>query len=252
MENLIANNVQFICPDMSKLTKYDGRYDVPSMPFLFNSEQAVLDFWDKGKGQEILGALEKDGIVGLKVWPNGFKNLTNNKRPVKKPEDLQGLKIRTQSGEVLSAIFMTLGASPSSIAFAELFTALQQGVVDGQSNTNSNIYTKKFDEVQKYMTVSSENRVDYILLTNKTFMDSLNETTKKVVMEAVEVATEHERELAISLNEEAFQKLQERGITEIYELTDEDREDFRKALAPVYEQFKDVIGEDVIADAMSR
>lgn len=252
VENLIANNVQFICPDMAKLTKYDGRYDVPSMPFMFSNEQAALDFWDKGKGQEILGALEKDGIIGLKVWPNGFKNITNNTRPVKKPEDLKGLKIRTQSGEVLSAIYITLGAAPQSISFSELFTALQQGVVDGQSNTFSNIYTKKFDEVQKYMTVTKHNRVDYTLLTNKQFMDSLNENTKKIVMEAVEVATAHERELAISLNAEAFQKLKERGNFEIYEMTDEDRAEFKKALDPVYEQFKGVIGEDVIADAMSR
>lgn len=252
VENLLANNVQFICPDMSKLTKYDGRYDVPSMPFLFSSEQAVLDFWDIGKGQEILKALEKDGIIGLKVWPNGFKNITNNKRPIKRPEDLKGLKIRTQSGEVLSANFKALGASPTSIAFAELFTALQQGVVDGQSNTDSNIYTKKFDEVQKYMTITKENRVDYILLTNKTFMDSLNEETKKVVMEAVDAATEVERQLAVSLNEEALQKIKERAITELYELNEEERKAFQQALAPVYDQFGDVIGKDVIADAMSR
>jgi C4-dicarboxylate-binding protein DctP len=78
VENLIANNVQFICPDMSKLTRYDPRYDVPSMPFLFSSDQAVLDFWDKGKGQDLLKGLESEGIIGLKCWPNGFKNITNN------------------------------------------------------------------------------------------------------------------------------------------------------------------------------
>lgn len=252
VENLIANNVQFICPDMSKLTRYDGRYDVPSMPFLFDDNQAVFDFWDKGKGQELLKGLEREGIIGLKCWPNGFKSITNNERPIKKPEDLKGLKIRTQSGEVLSAIYETLDASPMSIAFGELFTALQQGVVDGQSNTFSNIYTKKFDEVQEYMSVTQHNRVDYLLLTNKRFVDSLNEKTKKLVMEAVDVATEKERELATSLNQEAYEKLKERGQMEIYELTEEDREDFREAMQPVYDEYGPVIGEEVIEDAMSR
>lgn len=252
VENLIANNVQFICPDMSKLTKYDSRYDVPSMPFLFNSDQAAFDFWDKGEGQELLKGLEREGIIGLKMWPNGFKNITNNERQIKKPEDLKGLKIRTQSGEVLSAIYKTLDASPSSIAFGELFTALQQGVADGQSNTFSNIYTKKFDEVQKYMSVTQHNRVDYLLLTNKRFMDSLNEKTKKLVMDGVEAATEKERELAISLNKDAYEKLKERGQVEIYELTDEDRENFREAMQPVYDEYGSAIGEDVIEDAKSR
>lgn len=177
--------------------------------------------------------------------------LPNNERPIKKPEDLEGLKIRTQSGEVLSAIYKTLDASPSSIAFGELFTALQQGVVDGQSNTFSNIYTKKLDEVQKYMSVTKHNRVDYLLLTNKRFMDSLNKKTKKLVMDAVEVATKKERELSISLNAEAYEKLKEREQMEIYELTEEDREDFREALAPVYEKYGSAIGQDVIKDAMS-
>jgi C4-dicarboxylate-binding protein DctP len=252
VENLIANNVQFICPDMSKLTRYDPRYDIPSMPFLFSSTQAVFDFWDKGKGQEVLKGLESEGIIGLKCWPNGFKNITNNVRLIKKPEDLEGLKIRTQSGEVLSAIYETLGASPMSIAFGELFTALQQGVTDGQSNTFSNIYTKKLDEVQKYMSVTQHNRVDYLLLTNKRFMDSLNEKTKKLVMEAVDVATEKERELSISLNQEAYKKLKERGQMEIYELTEEDRKDFKRALQPVYGKYGPKIGEEIIKDAMSR
>lgn len=252
VENLIANNVQFICPDMSKLTRYDGRYDVPSMPFLFEDDQAVFDFWDKGKGQELLKGLEREGIIGLRCWPNGFKNITNNKLPIKKPGDIKGLKIRTQSGEVLSSIYETLDASPMSIAFGELFTALQQGVVDGQSNTFSNIYTKKFDEVQKYMSVTQHNRVDYLLLTNKRFMDSLNEKTRKLVMEAIDVATEKERELSIELNNQAYKKLKERGQMEIYELTKEDRKAFREALAPVYEKYTPVIGEDVLEDAMSR
>lgn len=251
VENLIANNVQFICPEMSKLTRYDPRYDIPSMPFLFSSEQAVLDFWDKGKGQEVLKGLERVGIIGLECWPNGFKSITNNVRPIKRPEDLKGLKIRTQSGEVLAAIYRTLDASPISIAFGELFTALQQGVADGQSNTFNNIYTQNLDEVQKYMTVTEHNRVDYLLLTNKKFMDSLNDKTKKLIMDAVDVATKKERELAVSLNEESYEKLRERGKMEIYHLTQEDRKAFKDALAPVYDKYGPIIGKDIIEDAMS-
>lgn len=250
-QNLVANNVQFIIPDMSKLVGVDPAFNIPSMPFLFTSDQAAQDFWDGPKGQEIFKRLEKDGVLGLAMWPNGAKHVTNNKKPIKTPQDFQGLKFRTQGGQVLEAIYKQLGAGSVSIPFNELYTALQQGTVDGQENTFSNIESKKFDEVQKYMTVLGHTRVDYLLATNTTFWNSLNDATKKLVMEAVQEGTKVARDSANKLNEDALKKLKERGNMEIYEVTKEDIEKFREALKPIYDEYTPIIGEDIIKDAMS-
>jgi C4-dicarboxylate-binding protein DctP len=251
-QNLVANNAQFIIPDMSKLVGNDPGFNIPAMPFLFKDDAAANAFWDGEKGQEIFKRLEKDGVLGLAMWPNGAKHMTNNNIPIKKPEDLKGLKIRTQGGQLLEAIYEKLGAGSVSIPFAELYTALQQGTVDGEENTYSNIESKKFDEVQKYMTIMGHTRVDYALLTNIKFWNGLNDETKAIVQKGVEAGTKVARESAEKLNEEALQKLKDRGQTKINELSPEDIDVFKKTLEPVYQEWAKTIGEDIIKDAESR
>src|SRR5699024_6718969 len=145
--------VQFTQQDMSKLVGDDPRFNMPSLPFLFEDDDEAVEFWDGEKGMEILSALEKDGITGLAMWPNGPKHFTNDKRELTSPEDFKGISFRTQGGQVLEDVFKALGAGSVSIPFTELYTSLQQGVVDGQTNTYVNTESKKFDEVQKYLTV---------------------------------------------------------------------------------------------------
>ncbi|MEH7333605.1 DctP family TRAP transporter solute-binding subunit [Neobacillus drentensis] len=251
-QNLVANNVQFIIPDMSKLVGNDPGFNVPAMPFLFKDDAAADAFWDGEKGQEIFKRLEKDGVHGLAMWPNGAKHMTNNKKPIKSPEDLKGLKIRTQGGQLLEEIYGKLNAGSVSIPFAELYTALQQGTVDGEENTYSNIESKKFDEVQKYTTVMGHTRVDYALLTNTKFWNSLNDKTKAIVQKGVEEGTKVARDSAKKLNEESLKKLKDRGQTKINELTPEQIDAFKKDLQPVYDEWKKKIGEDIINDAESK
>jgi C4-dicarboxylate-binding protein DctP len=251
-QNLVADNVQFILPDMSKLVGNDPGFNIPAMPFLFESDEAANAFWDGEKGQEIFKRLEKDGVLGQAMWPNGAKHMTNDKKQITKPEDLKGMKIRTQGGQLLEALYDELGAGSASIPFGELYTALQQGTVDGQENTFSNIESKKFDEVQKYMTVMGHTRVDYALLTNTKFWDSLNEETKAIVQKGVEEGTKLARESAKQLNDDAFAKLKENGQVEIHELTEAEIEAFKEALEPVYDEYAEVIGKDIIEDAESK
>jgi C4-dicarboxylate-binding protein DctP len=251
-QNLVADNVQFIIPDMSKLVGNDPAFNIPSMPFLFESDEAANAFWDGEKGQEIFGRLEKDGVLGVAMWPNGAKHMTNDKKQIKSPEDLKGLKIRTQGGQLLEAIYEKLGAGSATIPFGELYTALQQGTVDGQENTFSNIESKKFDEVQKYLTVMGHTRVDYSLLTNTKFLDSLNEETKALVLAGAQHGTQVARESANTLNAKALETLKERGDVEINELSEEEIKVFKDFLAPVYEEWAKTIGEDIIADAESK
>jgi C4-dicarboxylate-binding protein DctP len=251
-QNLVANNVQFILPDMSKLVGNDPGFNIPAMPFLFESDDAANAFWDGEKGQEIFKRLEKDGVLGKAMWPNGAKHMTNDKKAIKKPEDLDGMKIRTQGGQLLEAIYDELGAGSASIPFGELYTALQQGTVDGQENTFSNIESKKFDEVQKYMTIMGHTRVDYALLTNTKFWDSLNEETKEIVQKGVDEGTKLARESAKKLNDDALAKLKENGQVEINELSDAEIEEFKKTLEPIYNEWAEKIGKDIIEDAESK
>lgn len=251
-QNLVANNVQFILPDMSKLVGNDPGFNIPAMPFLFESDEAANAFWDGEKGQEIFKRLEKDGVLGMAMWPNGAKHMTNDKKAIKKPGDLDGMKIRTQGGQLLEAIYAELGAGSASIPFGELYTALQQGTVDGQENTFSNIESKKFDEVQKYMTIMGHTRVDYALLTNTKFWEGLNDETKAIVQKGVDEGTKLARESAKKLNDDALAKLKDNGQVEINELSDAEIEEFKKTLEPIYNEWAEKIGNDIIEDAESK
>lgn len=249
LEALKANNVQLIAPSVTKLVGFVPAFQLVDMPFLFASDQAAYNFYDGPKGQELMKSLEPQGILGLGWWPNGSKHFTNSKRPLTKPEDFKGLKFRTQSGGVLDEQFKALGAGSQTIAFGEVYQALNNRTVDGQENTFNNIDTQKYAEVQKYMTVSTHGRLDYVVLTNTTFWNSLNDEQKKLFTDAMNEATAHERKLADELNAKSFENLKNSGKMEIYTLTEADRQAFIKALEPVYAKYTDAIGKDYIEAA---
>ncbi|MBO8127975.1 MAG: TRAP transporter substrate-binding protein [Peptococcaceae bacterium] len=249
LEALISNNCQFIAPSVTKLVKLNPSFQIVDMPFLFKDSQQAYNFFDSEEGQALLHSLEDKGILGLAWWPNGTKNFTNSVRPLKRPEDFKNLKFRTQSGALLTAQFEALDAGAQPMAFSEVYQALQNGTVDGQENTFNNIWTQKYPEVQKYMTVSHHGRLDYAVLTNTTFWNSLTDEQKQIITEAMEEATAYARELADKLNQDAFEKIKESGKLEIYTLTDEDRQAFIEAMQPVYDEFGPKIGEDLIEAA---
>lgn len=248
LEALQANNVQIIAPSATKLVSLNPAFQIVDMPFLFNSRAAVHKFWDGELGQKLLKSLEPHNILGLAMWENGFKQFTNSKRPLKRPEDFKGLKFRTQAGKVLEAQFKALGAGAATIPFNETYMALQQGTVDGQENTFNNIDTQRYAEVQKYLTVSNHGRIDYVVLVNKSFWEGLPEDIRKALEEAMREATEFERQLAYELDQQSFENLKKAGM-EVYELTEEDREAFRKAMEPMYAEFVDVIGKEFLDGA---
>ena len=245
IQELPRNTVQLIAPSTTKLVSYDPAFQIVDMPFLFTSDEAVYKFWDGEGGQVLSKKLEKYNIKVLAMWANGDKHFTNSKRPLTKPEDFKGLKFRTQTGKVLDEQFAALGASAVPMGFSEVYVALQQGTVDGQENTFNNIDTQGYAEVQKYLTVSGHGRLDYLLLTNTKFWDSLPEDVRTTLEEVVAEVTEQQRKWSEELNKESYEKLKASGM-EIYELTKEDLEAFQKAMQPVYDKFADSIGQDLI------
>lgn len=248
LDALVAGNVQMIAPSVTKMVKLDPRWQYVDMPFLFEDEQHVQKFFESDVAKSLLNSdpLVSNDIMGLAFWQNGFKNFTNSKKPLKTPEDFNGLKFRSQAGKVLEAQFKAVGAGSATIPFAETYAALQQGTVDGQENTFNNIDTQKYVEVQKYLTVSNHGRLDYAVFVNKPFWEGMPEDVRGKVEEALQEATKFANDMAKEENTKSFENIKASGKMEILELTEAERAELEKAFEPVYEEFTSVITPELI------
>ncbi|WP_456412825.1 TRAP transporter substrate-binding protein [Oceanithermus profundus] len=240
---LIFNNIQLLVPSATKLKGYNPAFQFVDMPYLFRDNDHFKKFTQSDAAQKLLTSLEKAGLVGLGFWPNGFKHFTANK-PLRRPADFKGLKFRTQTSGVLEAQMKALGATAVPLAFSEVYQALQQGVVDGQENTLSNIYTQRYYEVQKYLSLTGHGRLDYVVITNKIFLNSLDPEQKKIFMDGIAHANDVAFEEAVKLNADALAKLSE--LMEVVKLTDEDRAAMEAAMKPVYDEYGPKVGWDLI------
>jgi C4-dicarboxylate-binding protein DctP len=242
LEALRANNVQVIAPSMTKMVGFNPQFQIVDMPFLFASEDAAEAFWTSDKGKEMFNSLRRAGFIGLAQWPNGFTQFINQKHPIKTPADFKGLKLRVQSGGLLDARNKVLGAGSQTMAFAEVYQALNSKAIDGLDNTFNNHETMKFYEVAKYLTIGNFTRIDYIVMTNVKFWDSLKPDQQKLFTEAMKQATAYERSLSEDLNEKSLEIMKKSGKVEVYTLTPAERQEFIKVLAPLYKQYEDKIG----------
>jgi C4-dicarboxylate-binding protein DctP len=248
------NAVQMAAPSFSKFTGLVPQLALFDLPFLFNDANHLHKVLDGEVGQKLLKMVDAKGYVALAYWDNGFKQLSDSKRPLIKPEDAKGLKFRVMSSKVLIEQFKALGAIPVVLPFSEVYSALQQGVVDGQENTISNIYTKKFYEVQKYMTISNHGYLGYMVVISKKFWNKLPDNLKAVVKEAMKEATAKERVWAQQLNDSQFAKIKayadKTGKLKIIHLTKEQRQAWVKKLRSIYPKFYGMIGKDLIEKAI--
>ncbi|AZV47180.1 C4-dicarboxylate ABC transporter [Nautilia sp. PV-1] len=248
------NAVQMAAPSFSKFTGLVPQLALFDLPFLFKDANHLHKVLDGEVGQKLLKMVDAKGYVALAYWDNGFKQLTDSKRPLIKPSDAAGLKFRVMSSKVLIAQFKALNAIPVVLPFSEVYSALQQGVVDGQENTISNIYTKKFYEVQKYMTISNHGYLGYMVVISKKFWNKLPNNLKAVVKEAMKEATAKERIWAKQLNDSQFAKIKayadKTGKLQIIKLTKEQREAWVKKLRTIYPKFYGMIGKDLIEKAI--
>ncbi|NPA28414.1 MAG: DctP family TRAP transporter solute-binding subunit, partial [Epsilonproteobacteria bacterium] len=257
LKQLRLNSVQMACPSFSKFTKTVPQLALFDLPFLFRDMEHVHKVQDGEVGQKLKDLVAKKGFVVLDYWDNAFKQLTSSKKALLMPEDAKGQKFRIMSSKVLEEQFKAVGAIPQVMPFSEVYSALQQGVIDGQENTNSNIYTKKFHEVQKYMTLSNHGYLGYLVVMSKKFWDSLPKDLQEAVVQAMKEATAKERELAAQLDKEQFEKIKEyadkTGKLKIYELNEEQRKAWKEAMSKIYPKFydEDKIGKDLIEAAIN-
>ncbi len=246
MEALQLGAVQMLAPSLAKFGPLGVRaFELFDLPYIFPNKETLYRVMDGDIGKRLFAQLEAKGIYGLAFWDNGFKQMSANK-PLRTVEDFKGLKMRIQSSKVLEAQMKALGANPQVMAFSEVYSALQQGVVDGTENPMSNLYTQKMHEVQKHLTLSDHGYLGYAVIVNKTFWDGLPANIRATLDKAMADTTVFERKIAQEENDEALAKVRAAGTTQIYTLPYKDRVVWQQVLLPVHKEFEEKIGRDMI------
>ncbi len=215
---------------------------IVDMPFLFESREHAYKVLDGEIGQELLKGMENVGIVGLAWGENGFRHITNAKKPINKPEDLKGLKIRTQENPIHLDAFNALGAKPTPMAWTEALTALQQGVVDAQENPIVVADTYKLYEAnQKHMSLTGHLYSPAVIMFSKTVWDTLPAEYQDILKEESKKAGDQIRDLITKSDEESLEVLKEQGMEIVEEV---DVAPFREAIQPVYEKYESEFGKE--------
>ena len=246
LEALQLGAVQMLAPSNSKFGPIGVKeFEVFDLPYILPDLTTLRKVTDGPLGARLLKLLDAKGMTGLAYWDNGFKEMSANKKLIA-PADYRGVKFRIQSSKVLEAQFRALGSIPQVMAFGEVYQALQTGVVDGQENTWSNIYTQKMHEVQKYATVTNHGYIGYVVVVNKKFWDGLPAEVRSQLDKAMKEATAYGNGQSAKENDEALEEIKKSGKTEIITLTPEQDAAMRKAMAPVYKDVATRVGQPLI------
>jgi C4-dicarboxylate-binding protein DctP len=250
LEALQLGAVQMLAPSNSKFGPMGIKeFEVFDLPFIIPSLAALRKVTEGPMGEKMLKQLEPKGMVGLAYWDNGFKQMSANKA-LRVPEDYKGLKFRIQSSKVLEAQFRALGATPQVMAFSEVYQALQTGVVDGQENTPSNMYTQKMHEVQKYTTLTNHGYIGYVVVVNKKFWDDLPGDIRTSLTKAMKEATAYANTTSAQENDEALEDIKKSGKTQLITPTAAEMAAMRKAMEPIYEDMGKRVGKQLIDDVV--
>jgi C4-dicarboxylate-binding protein DctP len=249
IEALAFGEVQMIATTVSLYDRLTQKFQVFDLPFLFPDLAAVERFQASPQGRELLTTLKDEGILGLQFWHNGMKQFSGP-RPIIAPQDAAGLKFRVMESDILQAQIEAVGGSPQKMAFGEVYQALQTGTVDAQENTWSNIYSSKFYEVQPYITESNHGYIGYFVGVNSAFWQSLPADLRAGLEATLAEVTEWGNERSEAINIEDRQRIVESGRSEITVLTPEQLAVWQTAMRPVWDQFRDGIGADLVEAAL--
>lgn len=246
LEALQIGSVQMLAPVPGKFGPAGIKeFEVFDLPYMFPNEAGLHRVTRGPLGASLLKKLEPRGFLGLSYWDAGFRILSAN-RPVHVPDDAKGLKIRISSSKVNQAIFKSIGAIPQTMAFSEVYQALQTGVVDGADGNMPNLYTQKQFEVQKHVTMTNHTFSGYVVVVNKAFWDKLPADIRTELNAAMKEATEYNDKVAEEDNLKAVAAIKASGKTTIYTPTPEEKALWVKAMAPVQEEMAPRIGKDLI------
>lgn len=247
MQALQQGEIQMIAPAFSNISTILPSWLALDLPFAFPNQLAVDESLQGEVGQMLFDSLEEKEMKGLAFWNNGFKHVTSNQRRLLVPEDFRGQRFRIIQSEVLEDQFNSFHAEAVSIPFNEVYRSIEKGIVDGQENTISNIFSKRLYRVQKYMTISNHGYLGYAVIMNKDFWNRLSPDIQSVLLEAIQETTKWNNNLAIKMNDIQLNQLRNMAVMKIDELTDEQRYQWIVATDPLYDKYANKIGPKLVA-----
>lgn len=249
LEALAFNDIQMTAVSLSKYNRFTPKFQVFDLPFLFDDEEAVKRFFKTKEGSALLDILADKGFKGLGFWSNGMKQMTAG-TPLRMPEDAAGLKFRIMESDVLEEQFLALKSNPQKMSFREVYQALQTGTIDGQENTWSNIWSRKFFEVQPYLTESNHGFLGYAWMVNAEFWNSLPPDVRTELDVIVAEVNTQVNKMAYDLNQGARTQILENGSSEVLQLTPEEVQAWKRVMRPVWDKFTPIIGEKLVNAAL--
>ena len=249
LEALLQGDVQLAAPSLSKFEQFTKQFRIFDLPFMFKNINAVDEFQNSETGQAMKQSMKKRGLLGVAFWHNGMKQMSANV-PLNVPSDANGLKFRVMNSDVLKAQMAAMGASPQPMAFSEVYGALQTGVVDGQENTWSNIYGKKFFEVQDGTTETDHGIIDYLVVTSTDFWDDLPADVRNQLATILDEVTAARNSESTAVNASNKQAILDAGGV-VRSLTTEQRAAWVEAMTPVWDQFVGDVGQENIDAAQA-
>lgn len=244
LESIEMGDVHLSLPAMSVMSTYDEKFNIFEIPFTLDSYDAYINAYDGEVGDIVK---EWASEYGFKIYgwaPFGFRGLSNSVKEVKTPADIKGLKIRCIESDMYLNMFKDIGANPTPMSFSEIYTALQQGTIDGQDNPPEITYTSKFSEVQKYYTQLNHVMCNGVYITNEEYMNNLPDDIRKVIEDGIQGMSDKHREMSAQRNQECLKAMEDEGLT-VTELTDEQRDEFKALVGDIHKKYQGVFGDDV-------
>lgn len=246
-ESVALGTLDAALPSTSVFTAYTDEIGVLDMPYLFKDSQAAFNAMDGKVGEHFNKQLEEHNLYNLGYSYNGPRSTTTSVRPIEKVADLKGIKMRVMESPIFIDFYTTLGANATPMSFTELYTGLQQGTVEAQENPPSLIFTNKFYEVQKYLSVDEHVHNFLAFIMNKEKFDGLTEEQKTILMEEGKDFVKRQREKELVDNEDAIEKLGNEGGLEVNHFTEEQKQEFKDALKPMHEKYEKEFGAEIFS-----
>lgn len=244
LEAVGFGNLEMTICTPTDLVSFVPQYGVLTFPYLFADKETAYEVLDGEIGQELSGYAEKVGFKVLGYPEIGFRQITNNVRPITKLEDFSGIKIRTRGVNAHLETFKAFGANPVSVDFSELYSALQQKVVDGQENSTTNIYYNNFFEVQKYLSVTNTFYEAWAITMNNDNYNALPDDLKEILETAIANGVKENRETISAENDRYLEEL--RGLMEVNEIEESEMDRIIDAAHALYPEFSDEIGQELV------
>jgi len=243
VEALQMGTLDITLPNSAVLSNFTSTFKVFDLPFLFEDRKDAYDVIDSDIGKNMLKSLDDMGVVGLSMWENGFRYIANNKKEINTPSDMKGLKIRTMENPIHMAAFSAYGADPTSMAWGEVYTALQQKTIDGLENPFTPIYQNKLNEVAPYITMTGHFYCPAPLLISKKAWSSISDSDKQIILDLSDKYKDVERKLCVESDEKYKEEMTKEGAKIVENV---DKKAWREASQPVYDKYSAEIGTDLI------